>query len=42
VHVDEDFQMRIWGLDMQAMERRAARERDFKAAARLLDLIRAD
>ena len=41
-HVDEDFQMRIWGIDMQAMERRAARERDFKAAARLLDLIRAD
>ncbi len=38
-HVDEDFQMRIWGIDMQAMERRAARERDFKAAARLFALV---
>jgi chaperone required for assembly of F1-ATPase len=41
-HVDEDFQMRIWGIDVPAMERRAARERDVAAAARLLDLIRPD
>lgn len=32
-HVDEDFQMRIWGEDEQAMERRARRWRDMEAAA---------
>ncbi|MBM3609087.1 MAG: ATPase, partial [Alphaproteobacteria bacterium] len=32
-HVDEDFQMRIWGEDAQAMERRVRRWRDMEAAA---------
>lgn len=37
-HIDEDFQMRIWGQDVQAMERRALRASDFTAAANLFAL----
>lgn len=35
-HVDEDFQMELWGFDDEAMERRARRWADMDAAARLL------
>lgn len=34
-HVDEDFQISVWGTDDEALERRAARKREFDAAARL-------
>jgi len=37
-HVDEDFQISQWGEDAEAEDRRAARKRDFDAAARTLDL----
>ena len=35
-HVDEDFQMERWGLDSEALAKRAARFADMKAAAELL------
>lgn len=35
-HVDEDFQIRRWGEDEDAMKRRAARWREFEAAARVI------
>ncbi|WP_248310405.1 ATP12 family protein [Bosea sp. 117] len=38
-HVDEDVQIEMWGEDAEAMERRAARWRDFSAAAALLRQI---
>jgi chaperone required for assembly of F1-ATPase len=31
-HVDEDFQMRLWGEDAQAMARRAARWQEMASA----------
>jgi chaperone required for assembly of F1-ATPase len=31
-HVDEDFQMRLWGADDEALARRAARKADMRAA----------
>ncbi len=34
-HVDEDWQMRAWGADAEAMARRAARFKEFEAAATL-------
>lgn len=34
-HVDEDFQMRIWGADEEAMRRRARRRTEMDAAATL-------
>lgn len=34
-NVDEDWQMRAWGEDVEAMDRRAARFQDFEAAALL-------
>ena len=37
-HVDEDFQISQWGEDAEAKARRAARKRDFDAAARALEL----
>ena len=37
-HVDEDFQISQWGEDAEAKARRAARKRDFDAAARALAL----
>jgi chaperone required for assembly of F1-ATPase len=39
-HVDEDFQIERWGADDEAMARRAARFRDFAAAARALEALR--
>lgn len=38
-HVDEDFQMEVWGLDDDALERRAKRWAEMDAAATLLRLI---
>ena len=35
-HVDEDVQMEIWGQDAEALEKRAHREREFRAAATIL------
>jgi chaperone required for assembly of F1-ATPase len=35
-HVDEDWQMTQWGTDETAMTRRAARLREFEAAALIL------
>ena len=38
-HLDELWQARRWGEDRLALEARAARKRDFMAAAELLDLL---
>jgi chaperone required for assembly of F1-ATPase len=38
-HVDEDFQIRQWGEDDEAMARRAARWREFEAAARVIRAV---
>lgn len=38
-HVDEDFQMRIWGADVEALERRAQRFAEMKAAAQLMRFV---
>jgi chaperone required for assembly of F1-ATPase len=38
-HIDEDWQISQWGEDAEAMQRRAAREIEFLAAARLLELV---
>jgi chaperone required for assembly of F1-ATPase len=40
-HVDEDWQIAQWGEDAEAASRRAARRRDFDAAARALALLEA-
>jgi len=37
-HVDEDWNMKLWGRDELALERRAARFADMQAAATILDL----
>lgn len=37
-HVDEDWQISQWGEDAEAKDRRAARRREFDAAARTLEL----
>jgi chaperone required for assembly of F1-ATPase len=39
-HVDEDWQIEHWGQDAEAVARRAARRRDFMAAAALLEAMR--
>jgi chaperone required for assembly of F1-ATPase len=39
-HVDEDWQIHQWGEDAEAKDRRAARKRDFDAAARAFALSR--
>lgn len=39
-HVDEDFQMKVWGVDEQAMARRERRWAEMEAAARLLETVR--
>jgi chaperone required for assembly of F1-ATPase len=39
-HVDEDFQMRLWGADAEAMARRANRFAEMAAADRLWRLLR--
>lgn len=40
-HVDEDFQMRLWGTDTEAMARRAQRFTEMAAAERLWRLVQA-
>lgn len=40
-HVDEDWNMDLWGRDAPALERRAAQFAEMKAAAMVLDLTRA-
>ena len=40
-HVDEDWQISQWGEDEEARERRENRRRDFAAAARMVELLRA-
>lgn len=40
-HVDEDYQMRLWGSDAEALERRERRRRDMAAAATACRLLRA-
>lgn len=37
-HVDEDWQVRQWGIDVEAQERRERRWQEMHAASRLLDL----
>jgi chaperone required for assembly of F1-ATPase len=38
-HVDEDFQIRAWGADVEAIERRAKRFAEMQAAAQLLHFV---
>jgi chaperone required for assembly of F1-ATPase len=38
-HADEEIQEELWGTDAEALARRAARFRDFEAAARLTALL---
>jgi chaperone required for assembly of F1-ATPase len=38
-HVDEDFQMRVWGADVEALERRAKRFAEMRAAAQLMRFV---
>jgi chaperone required for assembly of F1-ATPase len=38
-HVDEDFQMRVWGADLEALERRARRFEEMQAATKLLHFV---
>ena len=40
-HVDEDFQMQVWGADEEALRRRERRWVDMEAAANLWRLVRA-
>lgn len=40
-HVDEDYNVRLWGAVEEATERRVKRKRDFDAAVRLLEMVRA-
>lgn len=39
-HVDEDFEMRAWGEDAEALRRRARQWREMEAAARLFQAVR--
>jgi chaperone required for assembly of F1-ATPase len=39
-HVDEDYQIELWGSDEEAQKRRAWRWREMEAASRLLALLR--
>jgi chaperone required for assembly of F1-ATPase len=41
-HVDEDFEMRAWGEDAEALRRRARQWREFEAAARLFKAVRTE
>jgi chaperone required for assembly of F1-ATPase len=38
-HVDEDFQMRVWGADVEALDRRAKRFAEMRAAAQLMRFV---
>jgi chaperone required for assembly of F1-ATPase len=39
-HVDEDYQISLWGQDPEALERRRGRRADFDAAVRFLTLLK--
>ena len=39
-HVDEDYQIRLWGEDEEASERRAYRRKEFDSAVAVLDHLR--
>ncbi|SFK23714.1 ATP12 family chaperone protein [Methylocapsa palsarum] len=39
-HVDEDYQMKLWGADDEALGRRARRWSEMQAAAQLLECVR--
>jgi chaperone required for assembly of F1-ATPase len=39
-HVDEDYQIRLWGQDEEAAERRVRRTAEFQAASRFLTLVK--
>lgn len=41
-HVDEDWQIARWGVDVEAAERRARRHAEMQAASRFLELLAAD
>jgi len=41
-HVDEDWQISQWGVDVEAAERRARRWAEMQAASRFLELLRAN
>jgi chaperone required for assembly of F1-ATPase len=41
-HVDEDWQISQWGVDVEAAERRERRQEEMMAASRFLDLLDAD
>jgi chaperone required for assembly of F1-ATPase len=41
-HVDEDWQIERWGVDVEAAERRARRQAEMLAASRFLELLAAD
>lgn len=41
-HVDEDWNAEQWGVDEEAVRRRAARRVDFAAAARIIDVMNRD
>jgi chaperone required for assembly of F1-ATPase len=38
-HVDEDYQISLWGEDDEASARRRARRAEFEAASRMLSLL---
>jgi chaperone required for assembly of F1-ATPase len=40
-HVDEDYQIKLWGQDEEASHRRALRTAEFQAASRFLSLVQA-
>jgi chaperone required for assembly of F1-ATPase len=40
-HVDEDYQIKLWGSDDEAAHRRAFRTAEFQAASRFLALVQA-
>lgn len=40
-HVDEDYNVRLWGEVEEATDRRAKRRMDFNAAVRVLEMVRA-
>ena len=39
-HVDEDYNVRLWGEVAEATDRRTKRRLDFDAAVRVLELVR--
>ncbi len=39
-HIDEDYQIAMWGPDEEAADRRRRRKFDFEAASRMLDMLK--